>query len=143
MVWEHEYEPWIDIEFTKADRGIWTQKNGEEINIKDMTDSHIQNTINMLKRRDCDNVDEYWIMTFEAEQQARKENKAKVMTNKEVINNMSTEELAKYLFSRGNYQEYCYGICAFQDDCDYYQEDDFCITQISKWLESENDEELR
>ena len=96
MVWEHEYEPWIDMEFTKADRGIWTQKNGEEINIKDMTDSHIQNTINMLKRRDCDSINEYWIMTLEAEQRARKEKKQKVMTNKEIINNMSTEELAKY-----------------------------------------------
>ena len=143
MVWEHEYEPWIDMEFTKADRGIWTQKNGEEINIKDMTDSHIQNTINMLKRRDCDSIDEYWIMTFEAEQQARKGKKVKVMTNKEVINSMSTEELAKYLFNRGNCQEYCCGICAFQDDCDSWQENDFCIAQICKWLESENEEELR
>jgi len=68
-----------------------------------------------------------------------------LMTNKEVINNMSTEELAKYLFNRGNCQEYCYGICAFQDDCvnPYVKGEGFCIEQICKWLESENEEELR
>ena len=29
----------------------WKQKNGEEIDIKDMSNSHLQNSINMLNRK--------------------------------------------------------------------------------------------
>lgn len=61
------------------------------------------------------------------------------MTNKQAIQMYSTEELAKYLFSRGNCEEYCYGICAYQDECDGYVAREFCIEQICKWLESERD----
>lgn len=64
------------------------------------------------------------------------------MTNKQVIQTYSTEELAEYLFDRGNGNEYCYGICAYQDECDgeaHAQE--FCIEQICKWLESEIERE--
>ena len=38
------------------------------------------------------------------------------ITNERRIKAMSTEELAEYLFDRGNCSEYCYGICAYQDD---------------------------
>lgn len=51
---------------------------------------------------------------------------------------MSNDELADYLFERGNNCEYCYGICAYQDECDgddHAQE--FCHEQIVKWLEEE------
>lgn len=60
------------------------------------------------------------------------------MTNEEVIRNMSTEELADYLFDRGNCQEYCYGICAYQDECEglHVHDDNFCKKQIVKWLKS-------
>ena len=57
-------------------------------------------------------------------------------TNEEVIRNMSTEELADYLFERGNCQEYCYGICAYQDECEGDQDENFCKKQIVKWLKS-------
>ena len=63
------------------------------------------------------------------------------MTNEKRIKAMSTEELAAYLFDRGNCSEYCYGICAYQDECDgeaHTQE--FCIEQICKWLEMESEE---
>lgn len=58
------------------------------------------------------------------------------MTNEEAIRNMSTEELADYLFERGNFQEYCYGICACQNECEGAPDEDFCKKQIVKWLES-------
>ena len=59
------------------------------------------------------------------------------MTNERKIKNMSTEELAEYLFDRGNDCEYCYGICAYQDECDGPHAQEFCIEQIVKWLEQE------
>ena len=31
-------------------KGIWTMKDGNQINIKDMSRQHLRNTINMLKR---------------------------------------------------------------------------------------------
>ena len=40
------------------------------------------------------------------------------MTNRQRIEAMTDEELAEYLFDRGNGSEYCYGICAYQDECD-------------------------
>jgi len=60
------------------------------------------------------------------------------LTNGEYIRQMSDEQLAQYLFDRGNCQEYCYGICAYQDECDGgWQEDEFCIKQIITWLNTE------
>lgn len=61
------------------------------------------------------------------------------MTNADRIRAMSNEELAKYLFDRGNGCEYCYGICAYQDECDPFSQtqdfsQDFCIKQIVRWL---------
>ena len=48
---------------------------------------------------------------------------------------MSDEELAEYIFDLGNGSEYCYGQCAYQDDCttkglDY----DTCIKGVTAWL---------
>lgn len=62
------------------------------------------------------------------------------MTNERYIKTMSTEELAEYLFDRGNCSEYCYGICAYQDECEGVHAQEFCIEQIVKWLESERGE---
>lgn len=59
------------------------------------------------------------------------------MRNITRIQLMTTEELAEYLFERGNGAEYCYGICAYQDECDGAHAQEFCIEQIIKWLESE------
>lgn len=64
------------------------------------------------------------------------------MNNKTKIQTMSTEELAEFLFDRSNGSEYCYGICAYQDECDgqpHAQE--FCIEQICRWLWKEADDE--
>ena len=60
------------------------------------------------------------------------------MTNRDRIMLMTDEELAEYLFDRGNGCEYCYGICAYQDECDSRDHARcFCISQIVKWLQQE------
>ena len=56
------------------------------------------------------------------------------MTNADRIRSMTDEELAEYLFARGNEEEYCYGICAYQDECNTIQSRKFCLQQIVKWL---------
>lgn len=59
---------------------------------------------------------------------------SKTITNAERIRSMTDEELAEYLFDRGNGCEYCYGICAYQEDCEAPHAQEFCINQIVKWL---------
>lgn len=62
------------------------------------------------------------------------------MTNADRIRTMTDEELAEYLFNRGNGCEYCYGICAYQDECDGHDHaQEFCIEQVVKWLKQEVD----
>lgn len=63
------------------------------------------------------------------------------MTNRQRIELMTDKEFAKFLFNRGNGSEYCYGICAYQDECDshYSHADEFCISQIVKWLNKEEE----
>lgn len=56
------------------------------------------------------------------------------MTNGDKVRSMTDEELAKFLFERGNCSEYCYGICAYQDECHKVQDEAFCIIQIVQWL---------
>ena len=61
-------------------------------------------------------------------------------SNGDMIRSMTDEELAEYLFYRGNGSEYCYGICAYQDECEEYHTHEFCIGQIVKWLKQEVDD---
>ena len=63
------------------------------------------------------------------------------MTNREALQAMSDEDFAKYLFYRGNGCEYCYGICAYQDECDWCRETEFCVSEIVKWLNQESEGE--
>lgn len=59
------------------------------------------------------------------------------MTNKKWIQTMSSEELAEYLFNRGNGCEYCYGVCAVQDECEGKYAKEYCISNIVRWLKEE------
>lgn len=61
-------------------------------------------------------------------------------TNADRIRAMTDEELAKYLFERGNEDEYCYGICVHQDDvnaCAKARKQDGCIQSVVAWLKQE------
>lgn len=61
------------------------------------------------------------------------------MTNRQQIESMTDTELAQFLFDRGNGSEYCYGICAYQDECNIRSHaQEFCIEQIVKWLNQES-----
>ena len=47
----------------------------------------------------------------------------------------SDKELAEYIFDLGNGSEYCYGHCAYQDDCATKGLDhDTCIKGVIDWL---------
>ena len=64
------------------------------------------------------------------------------VTNADCIRAMTDEELAEYLFERGNEDEYCYGICVNQDDvnaCVKAKKQDGCIRSIVAWLKQESD----
>ena len=64
------------------------------------------------------------------------------MTNLEYLRQLPDEEMAEYLFDRGNCTEYCYGICAYQDECDGHDHaQEFCIEQITAWLNQERSEQ--
>jgi hypothetical protein len=57
------------------------------------------------------------------------------ITNADRIRGMMDEELAKYIFRLGNGSEYCYGHCAFQDNCIIRGLDnDTCIKGVIEWL---------
>tara|TARA_R110001632_G_scaffold153622_2_gene271634 strand:+ start:817 stop:1059 length:243 start_codon:yes stop_codon:yes gene_type:complete len=57
MLWRH-----IKNDFHQPERRVnyrWTMRDGSKILIKDMTDSHLQNCINLVSRRDgqCESLD--------------------------------------------------------------------------------------
>lgn len=70
-----DYEIWYDRNISNINNGIWIQKNGSKIKIQEMKNTHIQNCINMLKRRlekDISNeFAELWIIRFEKELEFR------------------------------------------------------------------------
>lgn len=61
-----EMQIYHDIE-KEAKLKIWTAKDGTKIPVKDMTDNHIQNTINLIKRKDKRDYYLPWLKVFEDE----------------------------------------------------------------------------
>lgn len=59
-------------EYKKNKLVQWKTKDGRFISVKDMTVTHVTNTINMLKRAESeDPIVETWIMIFELELKKR------------------------------------------------------------------------
>lgn len=67
---EWEYEANIQAIEDAIRRGIWTQRDGTEIHVRDMTRNHILNTIAMLQRNGGFRSDS-WIRRFEEELEDR------------------------------------------------------------------------
>jgi hypothetical protein len=67
----------------------------------------------------------------------------KMVSNADRIRSMSDEELAEYIFDLGNGSEYCYGHCAYQDDCNTKGLDhNTCIKGVIDWLKQPAKEEV-
>ena len=54
-----------------AEKGVWETKDGQRLNVRDMTDSHIANCLAMLKRGGSPYADPFIVM-FENEKKRRK-----------------------------------------------------------------------
>lgn len=70
-----DIELWYEEENRRIGDGIWQQKDGKEIRVKDMESSHIENCIRMLQRQikeyGIDDIKEGWIETFQRELKKR------------------------------------------------------------------------
>ena len=67
-------EDWIldvDPEDFEPREGYWVTREGEEIAIRDMTDSHLRNTIRYLERTDQTDMYAYEELTAEQQRRAR------------------------------------------------------------------------
>lgn len=65
-----DYESYVYARDEAIRRGIWTQRDGTEIDVRDMTRNHILNTIAMLQRNGGFRSNS-WIKRFEKELEDR------------------------------------------------------------------------
>lgn len=69
------YKYHLEIYKVNGDEMFWTMKNGDDIMIKDMADSHLKNTINMLKRKPINGTRSAWVEILEGEYLNRRSSK--------------------------------------------------------------------
>lgn len=76
MSWVEEQD-WFDLEdydpTIYKDYTIWTTRNGRKIPVKDMSDRHLLNIINMLEGNDLSSVEERWLEVLTNEYKSRKQ----------------------------------------------------------------------
>jgi len=70
----------LEMYKVEGDSMVWTMKDGTDIMIKDMADSHIKNTINMLNRKKFNGTRLAWLEIFEKESLNRRSLKIEKIT---------------------------------------------------------------
>jgi hypothetical protein len=89
IIYDYQMEEYKE----EGDNMIWTMKDGTEIMIKDMKDSHIKNTINMLNRKPMNGTRLAWIEIFKEQQSKRRNGKInKIVNNINLDNILGTKE---------------------------------------------------
>jgi hypothetical protein len=66
------YKYHLEVYKIYSDEMFWTMRDGTDIMIKDMVDSHVKNTINMLKRKPNNGTRLSWIEILEDVQLKRR-----------------------------------------------------------------------
>lgn len=62
-----DLDPILYVDFT-----VWKTKNGRKIPVKEMSDNHLLNTINMLEGDDLSLLEEAWLKVLTKEYKNRK-----------------------------------------------------------------------